>query len=245
MPPSARPPIACATTLLALLTGCGVTPLQINHSNVASASLDAVYRFTPSGAGGLQVQVEGYRAKSTQHLDEWTSVYVGNGASGGPEGGTTLTGPMDIRNGATVQRAFVGYNHQLFADQPLRLQWFAGVGWARARWTATPLTVTAQSYRWDVSGTGPAGGVLAAWQVTPLLALEVAAFGGVSGWGSEAASVDWGQTELGLALTFAAPARLRLGWANRSLQASSRDGWSSNLAADTRGPYVKLAFEFR
>lgn len=133
-----------SAALLALLGGCSVTPLQINQSNVTSGSVDAVWRLTPSGAGGLQVQVEGYRAKSTQHLDENTSVYTGEQ--------TTLTGPLDIRNSATVQRAFVGYNHQLFADQPVRLQWFAGIGWARARWDSVPR----RSRRRPTAGPSPA-----------------------------------------------------------------------------------------
>jgi hypothetical protein len=239
MKPACRLFVACASTaLLALLGGCGLTPLQINQSNVASGSVDAVWRLTPSGAGGLQVQVEGYRAKSTQHLDEFTSVYTSEQ--------TTLTGPLDIRNSATVQRAFVGYNHQLFADRPVRLQWFAGIGWARARWTSVTQVEQPQTYRWQVSGTGPSGGVLAAWQITPVLALEAAVFGGVSGLASDApSSIDWAQSELGLALHFAAPVRLRMGWASRSLRASTPESWQSDLTADTRGPYVKLAFEFR
>jgi hypothetical protein len=227
-----------SATLLALLSGCGLTPLQINQSNVTSGSVDAVWRLTPSGAGGLQVQVEGYRARSTQHLDENTSVFTSEQ--------TTLTGPLDLRNSATVQRAFLGYNHQLFADQPVRLQWFAGIGWARARWDSVPQAQPPQTYRGTVSGAGPAGGVLAAWQVTPLLALEAAAFGGVSGLVADTtSSIDWAQTELGLALTLAAPVRLRMGWASRSLRASTPDSWQSDLTADTRGPYVRLAFEFR
>ena len=95
--------------LTLLLSACSVTPLRINQSNVASGGLDAVVRFQPGGAGGLQLQVEGYRAKSTQHLDEGTSLTTDNG--------TMLSGPMDIRISATVQRAFLGYNHRLFADR--------------------------------------------------------------------------------------------------------------------------------
>lgn len=238
MNPTFHRAIGCASaTLLSLLSGCGVTPMQINQSNVTSAALDGVYRFTPGGAGGLQVQVEGYRAKATQRLDDSTSIYAGQELM--------LSGPLDIHHRATVQRAFFGYNHQLFADLPLRLRWFAGIGWARTRWTAVPQTATPQTYHWDISGTGPAGGALATWQLTPLLALEAAAYGGMGGWSADAASVDWSQTELGLALKFAAPTRLRLGWSKRSLRAASPNNGLSDLSADTRGPYLKLAFEFR
>lgn len=236
--PATHPLVTCASaTLLALLSGCGTTPLQINQSNVTSGSVDAVWRFTPSGAGGLQVQAEGYRARSMQHLDDSESIY--NGTQ------NVFAGPQDLANRVTVQRAFLGYNHQLFADRPLQLQWFAGLGWSRVRWSSVPQTSTAAPFHWDLTGTGPAGGMLAAWRMTPLLALEAGIFGGVSGWGSDATSVDWGQTELGLALTLAPAARLRLGWAHRSLRTAAPLDGPPDLQADTRGPYVKLAFEFR
>lgn len=234
-PASARFACAASAALVVVLAGCSATPLEINRSGVTSGALDATYRFTPSGAGGIQLQLEGYRAASTQHLASGSTVAIDQ---------RTMTGPLDIRNEATVQRAFVGYNHQLFADRPVRLQWFAGAGWAGLRWSSTDQSATPQTSTRKLSGSGPMGGILGSWQVTPLLALEAAIFG-QAGWLTDSRSVDWSQTEAGLALNLAPPLRLRIGWAKRSLRASARDDWQSDLTADTRGPYLKLAFEFR
>jgi len=235
--PAGRAPWLPAALLAALLAGCSATPLEINRSGVTSGGLDATYRFTLSGAGGIQLQVEGYRAASTQHLGAGSTVSIDQ---------RTMTGPLDIRNEATVRRAFLGYNHQVVADRPVRLQWFAGAGWTSVRWSSTDQSSAPQTSERSLSGVGPMGGVLGSWQITPLLALEAGVFG-QAGWMTDAHAVDWSQTETGLALSLAPSLRLRAGWAKRSLRASSSAGdvWQSDLTADTRGPYVKLAFEFR
>ncbi|MCK6425753.1 MAG: hypothetical protein L6Q75_11740 [Burkholderiaceae bacterium] len=222
----------------ALLGGCGSEPLRIRGNDVASGSLDAVWRFQPGGAGGLQARFEGYRATSRQHLADGESVRVRDAR--------LLTGPLDLRQRATVQQGFLGYNHRLFADRPVQLQWFAGVAWSRLRWASALATDPPQTWRWDFHSIGPSGGLRARWQALPALALEAGAAGTLGRWsGGMRHTIDSSQVDLGLALTLAEPVRLRLGWARRSLSAATPGDWNTRFEADTRGPYLGLALEFR
>lgn len=220
------------------LGGCGTEPLRIHDNEAPAASLEAVYRFRPDSAGGLRLRYDGWRAASRQHLDDGETLLMGTQP--------LWTGPLDLRQRASLRQGFLGYQHHLFADRPVRLQWHAGVAWSRLRWTSLTATDTPQRFAWDFESFGPSGGLRASWQALPWLALEAGASGALSRWsGGLRASIDTSQVDLGLALTLAEPVHLRLGWSRRSLSAITQGDPSTRFEAGTRGPYLGLAFEFR
>ncbi len=225
---------ALAAAVCAGLAGCGTTSKQLHAEEDSRpvVTARAVVR-AEGGAAGIEFEASRVRATSDQALLSTEIVSLGS---------TSILGPVQLHNSATVSHAQVVYNHRLFAGRPIELEWFAGVAWVRTRWNtrsdnpADPLLASTTTWY------GPAGGALVRVNLAPMLSLE----GRVSASARTGGDVFEGErrfTEVALALR-PAPSLVLRGGVAEARSWVRPEGGGSELSVRARGPFLNLGLEF-
>jgi hypothetical protein len=245
-PKSARLAPSAVARLLCLLLGAAAalggcyTPqaLNIKDSEAMSYSARATWRLTPTPRGGLEVEVGQVRGSDVQALPDFNTVTLG---------GRSITGPVTLQNEATLRHGHFVYNHLLFPNRPVEMEWFAGIAALRLDWTTTPTTPAQPAISHRLGTWGGTGGVAGRWKINSNFAIE----GRLSAMGTLLGTPEYegtrGAGELVLVLSPVPELRLRLGYAESSTRMQGRDfrNSDSEVSFKTRGPIAGLTFEWR
>jgi hypothetical protein len=223
--------LACAAALLT--SGCGsVNELRVDDNSAPIASLRLQHRLG-EGNGRIELEYGRVRASSTQQLPAFRTVRLAN---------NRIEGPASVRNTAQVQHGQVVYNHLLFKDRPVEMEWFAGVAAVNLRWTARSDNPADPLLQRGETWYGVAGGVLGRLNLGSGLALE-----GRYSAAAQPRVVGDGRTSVELALAFSpSPAlQLRAGVADTRLdrEDTARD-LDSRLSLRARGPFLGSVVAF-
>lgn len=217
---------------LALLAGCAGTSLGIRDNSAPTYSARVDFRFAPGGGAGLELDAHGVRGEGRQQLSASETATLG---------GRTVNGPALLTHDARVDAGHVAYHHIHFREQPVQLEWFAGIGAARVRWRSVADVAGQSELAKTESWNGPMAGVGLRWRINPWVGLDARTWTM-----TELSFFDDNTrsgTEVALAFTPTPPLRLRLGWAGSTtrMQNSSID---SNVSLRTRGPFAGVALAF-
>lgn len=234
-------PTLIASLILSLtvsLTGCGAFPKELRLTDNAATvpAVRVVHRFEGSTRhGGIEAEVDQVRASGPQSLSQFDYAQLG---------GQPINGPATLQHSARVQSAHVAYNQWLFADRPVQLEWFAGLGYTGVRWqttgtAGTPSTALPTLTR-NTGWGGPMGGLTGRWVLSPTWALEARWWGQIER--SLASGNQQTSHELALAISPVPALRVRLGFAERWVQLDG-DSLGSVLTVKSRGPMLALNFD--
>ncbi len=228
--------------LCLLAAGCGSVnaPLRVDDSSTTQLSVRGTVGLGATGSSRMEWSGEGFRASGNQALGNLEQATVG---------GTLYTGPVTLAQHARVQRAYLGYNHLLFAQRPVQMEWTAGLASQRLQWRAQSDAAIPSVGLRRVEWTGLAGGVLGRWVAGDTWALEARWVGGVRG--TELLDDHWARRELAWAWR---PVRrgpldgtgfgLRVGLADQSLSVGALRFNESALLLRARGPFLELHLGF-
>jgi hypothetical protein len=223
--------ISCAAMLL--VAGCGaVNELRVDDKSTPIVSARVLHRFD-GGRGGVELDYGSVRATGSQQLPEFSTVTLGN---------NSIKGPASLQNTARMQHLQLLYNHLLFKDQPIELEWFAGVAAVNVAWNSSSANPADPPLKRTDTWYGPAGGVLGRVKLGAGFALE-ARYSAAA----EPRLLGGGRAGAELALAFSpAPAlQLRAGIADSRMDVEERpSGLESKLSLRARGPFLGLVVAF-
>lgn len=217
-------------------SGCAVQNVPIRDTSSPNFAVRATFRGSSGEPAqrrgpGVEIGIEGFRAKGTQQLAAGESVVLE---------GVAFVGPQALQHKAKLQQVYVAYNHLIPLGRHLEIEPYVGLTEAQAKVTTTTAS-GASVTSVDLHRVGVTGGVTPRWRFNDQLALElrvnfINASPRISGHNFEGA----------LVLRPAQNMALRVGWSDR--KHTLAEAWGpldlSDVEVRSRGPLATLQFDF-
>ncbi len=218
---------------VALLAGCsGARDLVATDSFAPVYNARAVKRFSgDTGGSGIELEYGTVHGRDTEFINPGETVTLGDG---------TVNGPVDLRNEVRVQNVHLAFNYLHFANRPVELEWFVGLGGVRMAWTAQPIASAQPALSKRMQWLGATAGAGARWKIAPWVALEGRLSAGAFG----ANAIGTRSTaEIGLVFKPAPQVGVRVGYAQSTTEVERTD-FDSRMTFNARGPYLGLGLVF-
>ncbi len=224
----------------ALLGACSSTNHSFNDDHASpNYSIRAVKRLQAESPSGIEFEVSQVRAKGAQLVCDgitFNSINCENTVN-------PPTTRYTLNHRATFSHAHLAYNHLLFGNRPVQLEWFAGVALGKSAWHTESTQVGAVASDRSKSWVGAIGGITGRWKVAPWLTTEGRAW-------AAGRPFDDGSHRIAreVALVFLpTPAlKFRVGYAESDVETydPNTPGASTRLTATVRGAFLGLVFDF-
>jgi hypothetical protein len=221
----------------AIASGCSTPTTNLNISDGATPTYGAraVIRFGGArGGSGIEVDYGRVSARDHQRLEAGQVVRLGE---------VSVTGPADLQNEARVQHLHVAFNYLALVDNPVELEWFAGLSALQVDWESQPNDPNQTRLSKRIAWVGPAGGVVSRWKISRHFALEGRLWTALAPTLVDSEKVGYKTSgELAFAVAPVPRVRIRAGYAQSTtrMEHSARE---SKVAVRPGGTFVGVTFD--
>jgi hypothetical protein len=217
--------------------GCSTPTTNLNITDGATPTYGAraVIRFEGArGGSGIEVDYGRVSGRDQQRLEAGQIVRLG---------GLTVTGPAELHNEACVRHLHVAFNYLALADNPVELEWFAGLSALQVDWESRPDDPNQPRLSKRIAWLGPTGGVASRWKISRHFALEGRLWTALAPTLVDADKVGYKTSgELALAVAPDPRVRVRVGYTQSTTRMEHSPN-ESKVAVRPRGTFVGVTFD--